>query len=141
MGRVGTKSKASQLLVPLAGLVLSTTLAACTSGGAPSGGGGTSAARAAVISYENVNGPPAGTWKIAGLTASSVDASYVLFRIGPKGNAQVQGGYGFVHDEGGVWKVIGFGSAEVGCPPGAPDNPVVPSKVLSGFRLTCPNPG
>jgi hypothetical protein len=34
--------------------------------------------------------------------------------------------------------VVGFGSAEVGCPPGAPGNAVVPAAVLAAFGLPCP---
>ncbi|MGH9006290.1 MAG: hypothetical protein ACRDV6_01025 [Acidimicrobiales bacterium] len=120
---------------------MSTMLAACSSGGTTGSISGISEAKAAVIAYENVNGPPDGTWKIAGIQASTVDSSYVLFRIAPKDDKPIQGGYGFVHEQSRAWKVIGFGSAEVGCPPGASDNRVVPSAVLSGFGLTCPNPG
>ena len=50
-----------------------------------------------------------------------------------------QGGYGFLHLANGTWSVVGFGSAQVGCPPGAPGNMVVPAAVLGGFGLgTCP---
>jgi hypothetical protein len=77
---------------------------------------------------------------ITGSTVSSVDPSYVLFHIGPAAGYEntVQGGYGFVHGAGSSWTVIGFGSSEVGCPPGAAGNQVVPANVLTGFGLSCP---
>jgi hypothetical protein len=53
----------------------------------------------------------------------------------------VQGGYGFVHSSAGAWSVVGFGSAEVGCPPGTAQTPVVPTPVQTGFGLTCPPAG
>jgi len=103
-------------------------------GSAPAG------ALAAVNAYETTNGPAAGTWKITSAQVSTVDPTYVLFRIGPAPGYenQVQGGYGFVHDQAGTWTVGGFGSADVGCPPGAAEAPVVPTAVLSGFGLSCP---
>ena len=98
------------------------------------------AAIAAINAYETTNGPPAGTWQIASTQVSSVDPSYILFRIGPTPGNQdsVQGGYGFVHNQSGAWTVIGFGSAQVGCPPAGPQTPVVPTAVLTGFGLVCP---
>jgi hypothetical protein len=77
---------------------------------------------------------------ITGSSVSSVDPSYVLFHIGPAPGYEstVQGGYGFAHQVGASWTVIGFGSSEVGCPPGAAGNQVVPTNVLTGFGLSCP---
>jgi peptidoglycan hydrolase-like protein with peptidoglycan-binding domain len=99
------------------------------------------AVSAAITSYENANGPPAGTWVMSSSQVSAVDPTYVLFHIGPAPGHEttVQGGYGFAHSSGGTWSVIGFGSAQVGCPPGGPQSPVVPAAVLSGFGLTCPS--
>ena len=73
-------------------------------------------------------------------TVSTVDPTWVRFNIGPApGYANsVQGGYGFVHNSGGTWTVASFGSAEVGCPGGAPGS-VVPSAVLTGFGSVCPS--
>ena len=98
------------------------------------------AATAAINAYETANGPPVGTWQITATQVSSVDPSYILFRIGPAPGYQdtVQGGYGFVHNQSGTWTVIGFGSAQVGCPPGGAQTPVVPTAVLTGFGLACP---
>ena len=115
-----------------------TTTAATTTTSAA--GSAPAAAIAAINAYQTTNGPPAGTWQITSAQVSTVDPSYVLFRIGPAPGYQnqVQGGYGFVHQVGGTWAVGGFGSADVGCPPGAPEAPVVPTAVLSGFGLSCP---
>jgi peptidoglycan hydrolase-like protein with peptidoglycan-binding domain len=114
----------------------STTTTSSTTGtsGVPSG------ATAAITAYEAANGPKAGTWMVTSTAASTVDPSYVLFHIGPAPGYEstVQGGYGFVHGSGDTWMVIGFGSSEVGCPPGATGNQVVPTNVLTGFGLSCP---
>jgi len=117
-----------------------TTTAASTSTTAASGSSTPSAAIAAINSYQTANGPTAGTWQISSTAVSTVDPSYVLFRIGPAPGHEttVQGGYGFVHDRGGAWTVIGFGSSEVGCPPGNSQNVLVPSAVLAGFGASCP---
>jgi peptidoglycan hydrolase-like protein with peptidoglycan-binding domain len=117
-----------------------TTTAASTSTTAASGSSTPSAAIAAINSYQTANGPTAGTWQISSTAVSTVDPSYVLFRIGPAPGHEttVQAGYGFVHDQGGAWTVIGFGSSEVGCPPGNSQNVLVPSAVLAGFGVSCP---
>lgn len=115
-------------------------LAACGSTG-PSRSNGPAAARSAINIYEAANGPPAGSWKITSLQTSSVDRAYVLFRIGSTPGHEIQGGYGFAYEKLGTWAVVGFGSAEVGCPPGASDNAVIPTAVLSEFSLSCPTPG
>jgi len=115
-------------------------LAGCGSSG-PSGADGSTAARSAINAYEAATGPAAGSWKMVALQTSSVDPSYVLFSIGPAPGHDIQGGYGFAHETSGTWAVVGFGSAEVGCPPGASDNAVIPKDVLSGFRLSCPTSG
>jgi hypothetical protein len=106
----------------------------------PSGANGSTAARSAINAYEAANGPAAGSWKIT-LQTSSVDPSYVLFNIGRAPGHDIQDGYGFAHETSGTWAVVGFGSAEVGCPPGASGNAVIPKAVLSGFRLSCPTSG
>lgn len=99
------------------------------------------AARSAIDRFESVNDPPAGSWEITALDASSADPTYVLFRVGPTPGHQVQVGYGFAHEASGSWAVIGFGSAEVGCAPGAPDNAIIPKAVLAGFNLPGPTSG
>jgi hypothetical protein len=98
------------------------------------------AATSAINAYEAANGPAAGTWVLASSSLSTVDPTYVYFRIGPAAGHEntVQGGYGFAHSSGGSWSVIGFGSADVGCPPGAAGNQVVPTNVLAEFGMSCP---
>lgn len=146
-GVYGTKTKAKLLAAVAAGkkvctttttTTTSTTVAASTTM-APSGTGVPAAATAAITAYEAAHGPTAGTWAITSSALSSVNPDYVLFRIGPASNSDVdvQPGYGILYLSGGTWTVIGFGSAEVGCP-GTSQTPVVPTPVLSGFGLTCP---
>jgi peptidoglycan hydrolase-like protein with peptidoglycan-binding domain len=140
-GAYGLQTKSKLLAAVSAGKRVCTTTTTTTTTSTTTGGSGVpSAAIAAITSYENANGPPAGTWVISSSQASTVDPTYLLFHIGPSpGNENtVQGGYGFAHNAGGTWSVIGFGSAEVGCPPGSAQNVVVPTAVLSGFGLSCP---
>ncbi len=117
-----------------------TTTSATATTSTTSGSGVPSAATTAINTYQATNGPPAGTWIVTSSAVSSVDPTYVLFRIGPAPGHQnaVQGGYGFVHSSGDAWSVIGFGSAEVGCPPGTAQAPAVPAPVLAGFGISCP---
>jgi hypothetical protein len=98
------------------------------------------AALTAITAYETAHGPAAGTWVITSTQRSTIDPSYVLFKVGPAPGHEntVQGGYGFVHLSGGTWSVTGFGSSEVGCPPNNAENQAVPAAVLSGFGLSCP---
>jgi peptidoglycan hydrolase-like protein with peptidoglycan-binding domain len=111
-----------------------------TTTGSNSGSGAPTAAVAAINAYEAANGPPAGSWQLTSTQVSGVDPTYVLFRIGPSPGHEstVQGGYGFAHSTGGVWSVVGFGTAEVGCPSAGSHSPLVPSAVLAGFGLSCP---
>lgn len=138
-GVYGSNTKAKLSSAAAAGSKVCTTATTTTTSSA-TGSSVPSAATAAINAYETTNGPKAGTWVITGSTVSSVDPSYVLFHIGPAAGDEntVQGGYGFVHQTGGSWTVIGFGSSEVGCPPGATGNQVVPTNVLTGFGLSCP---
>jgi peptidoglycan hydrolase-like protein with peptidoglycan-binding domain len=107
---------------------------------ASSGSSVPAAATSAITSYESTYGPAAGTWVIASSGRSSVDPTYVYFRIGPAPGHEttVQGGYGFVHGQGDSWAVTGFGSADVGCAPGNEKNQVVPAAVLAEFGVSCP---
>jgi hypothetical protein len=92
-----------------------------------------------IRTYEVKNGPPIGSWTITSVQVSAVDPTYVLYRISPTpGHANVQGGYGFAHQTGSTWTVVGFGTDAVGCPPGATGDKVIPATVLGGFRLGCP---
>lgn len=138
-GVYGSNTKAKLSSAAAAGTKVCTT-ATTTTTSTSTGSSVPSAATAAINAYETTNGPKAGTWVITGSSVSSVDPSYVLFHIGPAPGYEntVQGGYGFVHQSGGTWTVIGFGSSEVGCPPGAAGNQVVPTNVLTGFGLSCP---
>jgi hypothetical protein len=106
----------------------------------PAGSSVPSGATAAINRYETQNGPGAGKWVIASSQVSKVNPKYVFFTIGPaKGfENSVQGGYGFALDSGASWKVIGFGSAMVGCPTSGSHDAVVPSTVLKEFGFACP---
>jgi hypothetical protein len=96
-------------------------------------------ALAAIRKHLTTNGPPLGTWVITSALVSTVDPTYVMFRISPgEGHeAEVEGGYGFAHNQGGNWTVTGFGTDAVGCPPGSAQNQPVPAKVLVAFSITC----
>ena len=117
-----------------------TTAASSVTTTTASASGVPTAALTAITAYETAHGPGAGAWEITSTQRSSVDPSYVLFKVGPAPGHEstVQGGYGFVHLSGGAWSVIGFGSSEVGCPPNDAENQAVPTAVLSGFGLSCP---
>jgi Putative peptidoglycan binding domain len=117
-----------------------TTAASSVTTTTASASGVPTAALTAITAYETAHGPAAGTWEITSTQRSTVDPSYVLFKVGPAPGHEntVQGGYGFVHLSGGTWSVTGFGSSEVGCPPNNADNQAVPTSVLSGFGLSCP---
>jgi len=92
----------------------------------------------AVTDYESAHGLNASQYTVGRLEVSGVDSSWALFTILPAGGqATLQGGYGFAHLNGATWSVVGFGSAEVGCPPGASGNKLVPAPVLAGFHLSC----
>lgn len=99
----------------------------------------------AITKYLTVHGPPIGTWAITSVQASTVDPSYVMYRITPASGHESEGatGYGFAREQGTAhvagskWIALGFGTDAVGCPPGAADDPEVPAKVLVGFSITC----
>ena len=99
-----------------------------------------SGAIAAINSYETQNGPGVGKWVTESAQVSTVNPTYVFFRIGPaKGfEDSVQGGYGFALDSGTSWSVIGFGSALVGCPESGSHAAVVPPAILTEFGFGCP---
>jgi hypothetical protein len=139
-GREPFERKGRQVIVTtrqvLAAGAIALAYAACTST-VPSAGG-VAGARAAIVRYEAINGPPPGSWRFAALVVSAVDPTFVIFLFGPRPGLELQGAYGFAREQNGTWRVIGLGSAGVGCPPGAPGNEVVPAAVLSGFGLSCP---
>jgi hypothetical protein len=146
-GVYGTQTKGKLLAADSAGTKVcsasapTTTTVATTTTTAASGSGVPSAATTAINSFETANGPAAGTWQISSSQTSTVDPSYVFFRIGPAAGHEneVQGGYGFAFEHGGAWSVIGFGTSEVGCPPSSSQNAIVPSAVLAEFGVGCPS--
>lgn len=91
----------------------------------------------AIIFYETSHTIDRSRYVITGVQVSSVDPSWAKFTIDPTpaDRSTFQPGYGIVHLKGDTWKVIGFGSAEVGCPPG----PSVPAGVLASLGLSCPS--
>jgi hypothetical protein len=92
---------------------------------------------AAIVDYQTAQHVPRGTYVVTGVKLASVDPSWAKFSVGPTpaDRATFQGGYGIAHMSGSDWSVVGFGSAEVGCPPG----PSVPSDVLNSLGLSCPS--
>jgi len=93
-----------------------------------------------VNAYQLGQGIQPAQYTITSVAISTVDPTWAKFSVGPTSadQASFQGGCGFAHQRGESWAVVGFGSAEVGCPPGAPGNEVVPAAVLAGFNLPCP---
>jgi hypothetical protein len=93
----------------------------------------------AIQTYETKHGPALGTWLLTYVQDSKVDNKFVLYKIGPAApkDTNVQAGYGFVHELGTTWGVVGFGTDQVGCPPGVPGNATIPPTVLSSFGLSC----
>lgn len=145
----GARTSAKLAAADAAGTkVCTTTSSTTTSSTTPgtttttSGSGSTvpAAATSAIDAYETAHGPAAGTWVVASSALSTADPTYVFFKIGPAAGHEntVQGGYGFVHNAGGSWSVTGFGTSEVGCPPGATGNQLVPATVLAEFGVSCP---
>lgn len=138
----------------VAGLAGAVALSACSS--APSSSGTTTTtARAAttttgastidllghaVRAYESSMGVKPSQFMLTSLGVSGVDPAWAQFSIGPAASDvdTFQGGYGYLYRSGGVWSVVGFGSAQVGCPPAAPGNKVLPADVLAGFDKSCP---
>jgi len=118
----------------------STTTAAATGATTTTTASPVAAVTAVVNAYQMGQGIEPAQYAIISVAISTVDPAGARFSVGPTGADQVsfQGGYGFAHHRGGSWAVVGFGSAEVGCPPGAPGNAVVPAAVLAGFNLWCP---
>ncbi|MGH9093426.1 MAG: hypothetical protein ACRDZR_18895 [Acidimicrobiales bacterium] len=100
----------------------------------------TAALAAAVAAFQASQGVGASTYEITGTAVSGVDPTWARFSVGPTPASQdtFQGGYGFLHQAGGTWTVVGFGSAEVGC---SPQSGGVPPAVLAGFGDSCPTGG
>ncbi len=131
----------------VAGLVLAgVLLAACSSGTTPStttttaASGTVAAVKAAVTGFLTGQGVQSFKYVITKAEVSSVDPTWAYFFVGAAKahQADFQSFYGFAEETGGSWKVVASGSAEVGCPPGATGNAVVPTAVQSEFGLSCP---
>jgi hypothetical protein len=97
-----------------------------------------SALTAAVTAFQTAEGVPQSKYLVTKLQVSTVQPTWAIFSVGPSttSKATFQGGYGFLHLSGGKWSVVSFGSSQVGCPPGAAGNTVVPTAVLDGFGLS-----
>ena len=103
--------------------------------------GATNPVTAAIDAFQTANGAATG-WQITSTQTSTVDPTYVLFKLGPAPGYEstYQGGYGFVHQQSaGTWSVIGFGTSAVGCTSGGPSTPAVSAAVMAGFGLSCPS--
>jgi len=102
----------------------------------------TAAIVAAITAFQHSQNVNPSYWTITSVTISKVDPTWAKFTIGATaaGQANFQPVYGFVHRTGSTWAVTGVGTADVGCPPGAPDNQVVPTAVMTGFGITCTPP-
>jgi hypothetical protein len=132
----------------LAGLVLAgTALAACSSGpgsatssSTTTASSATSGIKSAVTAFLSRQGVQSFKYVITKADVSTADPTWAYFVVAPaeQHQADLQGFYGFAEKEAGAWKVVSSGSSEVGCPPGATGNAVVPTTVLSEFGLTCP---
>lgn len=151
---MGQLRRMARIGVPL---LLALTLAACSSGAKPgkSGAKSTTTSTAspttttitaavkntlssAVTAYESAVGVQPSQYSIGRLEVSGVDPSWALFSVLSTSTSDTfHGGYGIAHMSGGNWSVVGFGSSNVGCPPGASGNHLVPAKVLDGFSLSC----
>ena len=99
-----------------------------------------SALDAAVAAFQASQGVTPSSYRISAVAVSTVDATWARFSVGPTSATETsfQGGYGYLHQSGGAWNVVGFGSAEVGC---SPESGGVPPAVLAGFGTTCPTGG
>jgi hypothetical protein len=114
-------------------------VATTTTTGAPSTT--TTSVQAALVSaitaFQTSEGVPASSYQIANVSVSTMDDTWAKFaaaRSATAGNTY-QGGYGYLHQAGGTWTVVGFGTAAVGC---SPQSGNVPAVVLSGFGTVCP---
>jgi hypothetical protein len=135
------------LTCPPATTTTTSTTAAATTTTAPSTTATTTSQQAAltavVVAFQTSQGVAQSKYQIGGIAVSTVQSTWAKFSVAPAATDKgtFQGGYGFLHLSNGTWSVVGFGSAQVGCPPGAAGNMVVPTAVLNGFGLggSCPS--
>jgi hypothetical protein len=137
--------KTGRVVVTVASLGLAgALLAACSSGPSPTtttvAPGTVAAVKAAVTGFLTGQGVQSFKYVITKAEVSSGDPTWAYFFVGPTHahQADFQSFYGFAQKASGSWKVVASGSSEVGCPPGAPGNTVVPTAVQSEFGFTCP---
>jgi hypothetical protein len=102
----------------------------------------TAAIVAAITAFQHGQNANPSYWTITSVAVSKVDPTWAKFTVGstPAGQGNFQPFYGFIHRSGSTWAVTGIGTADVGCPPGAPTNQVVPTAVMAGFGITCVPP-
>jgi len=136
-GRVGALVAA----LGVAGVVL----AACSSGPSTTtttaSAGTVAAIKGAVTSFLADQGVQSFKYVITQAQVSSAAPTWGYFVVGPthRHQADFQGFYGFARKQAsGSWTVAASGSSDVGCPPGAPGNAVVPRAVQTEFRFRCP---
>jgi hypothetical protein len=126
---------------------LALTLAACGSG-SPSATSSTTTTAAGVVSTVRAaiaadlltKGVQPTQYRISVITVARTDPAWAYFTVAASAGDRTtfQGFYGFAHRTSTGWQVAASGSAQVGCPPGAAGNELVPGAVLSEFGLTCP---
>jgi hypothetical protein len=95
-------------------------------------------ARVAVLDLAHADGVPSAAIHIV-VTDSSVNTSWVHFTATPDAShADIfQGIHGYLHLEHGRYRVVNYGTAQVGCHQGAKSQYWVPLAVLDGFGEHC----
>ena len=95
------------------------------------------ALEAAITAFQASQGVPSSSYQIENVLVSTMDDTWAKFTAARSGTAgdTYQGGYGYLHQAGGTWTVVGFGTSAVGC---SPQSGNVPAVVLSGFGTVCP---
>ena len=133
-----TPSRAARS-VALAALLLG--VVGCTSGGGPTPPPSASSADAlarVVTDFVVGEGIAAEDFTVTA-TISTVDPTWGRFieEPTPAAMATFQTTYGYGRFVDGAWTIVGYGSAEVGCP-GGPPGTEVPAEVLLAFGDVCP---
>ena len=95
------------------------------------------ALEAAIIAFQTSQGVPSSDYRVENAMVSTMDTTWAKFTAAraPSAGDTYQGGYGYLHQAGGTWGVVGFGTSAVGC---SPQSGNVPAVVLSGFGTVCP---
>ncbi|HUA95128.1 MAG TPA: hypothetical protein VMB82_06330 [Acidimicrobiales bacterium] len=95
------------------------------------------ALEAAITAFQASQGVPSSSYQIENVLVSTMDDTWAKFTAARSATAgdTYQGGYGYLHQSGGTWVVVGFGTSAVGC---SPQSGNVPAVVLSGFGTVCP---